>query len=523
MALLGGAPQLLLITVGMLSLCALVWLPPGETGWRPRLKNLCCVPPLLALSIAITAVQLGPMYIDYQNSIRLEGISYAEATEFSLTPAMLKHLVLPLTFPPDFSTNPVSLSGFFPADGQIPWLLTIYPGFLVLPLALFGICFNFSGKKALWLVIFLFGILLALGQNTPIYRFFFALFPSFRFPEKFMSMAILGLLVMAAYGVHHLLFLCRKKAVPLNRLFLFLLVVLTLDLYLANRNLNPVVDTAFYRFRHQDLETVIADTGLHRIYVDTDIPAVSSGKPKSIQNTHIQWQTFVTPNLGILNNLSHAGGATGLELKHQYFITELLLKPWQQKINFLRMANVKYIISPKRLDKIPGLDGQLEQVNSRVYRVKTPLPRAWIVGKLAVAQKGVLEELSNPSFDTRKVALTWGKVIEKYQYQAFKPVTAIDYRDSNTIHIEIAADWPGVLVLSESAYPGWRVWVDGVEKECLKLNYLFQGVEIEKGRHRVDFVCRPQHFYLFLSISITAVCLVLLGWVGYVAFFRKIE
>lgn len=187
------------------------------------------------------------------------------------------------------------------------------------------------------------------------------------------------------------------------------------------------------------------------------------------------------------------------------------------------MANVKYIISPKRLDKIPGLDGQLEQVNSRVYRVKTPLPRAWIVGKLAVAQKGVLEELSNPSFDTRKVALTWGKVIEKYQYQAFKPVTAIDYRDSNTIHIEIAADWPGVLVLSESAYPGWRVWVDGVEKECLKLNYLFQGVEIEKGRHRVDFVCRPQHFYLFLSISITAVCLVLLGWVGYVAFFRKIE
>ncbi len=514
MALLGGAPQLLLITVGMLSLCTLTWLPPGETGWRPRLKNLCIVPLLLTLSIAITAVQQGPMYIDYQNSIRLEGISYAEATEFSLQPAMLKHLLVPLTFPPDFITNPASLSEFFPGDGRIPWLLTIYPGFLILPLALFGTCFRFSKTKALWLVLFLFGILLALGHNTPFYRFFFALFPSFRFPEKFMSMASIGLLVMAAYGVHHLLFLCRKKAVPINRLFFFLLVALTLDLYLANRNLNPVVDTAFYRFHHQDLETVIADSGRHRIYIDPDIPS-SPGPHKSIQSTHIQWQNFLTPNLGTLWQLSHVGGATGMELVHQYLITELLGKPWPQKIDFLRLANVKYIVSFQRLDKIPHLSGKLDQINPYVYRIKDPLPRAWLVGELLPGKDNIIEALSGPVFDMKQSAVTRNPISTKFKAPAFKPVGNMVYRD-NAIYIDAKTSEPAVLVLSESFYPGWEVRVDGVKKECLRLNYLFQGVALEKGRHQIVFKYRPPHFTLFLTISICSLALLLCVWAGLV-------
>ncbi len=520
MALLGGAPQLLLIIAGLLFLGALTWEPAGTSRPRDKLKNVCLIGLLLALSAAITMVQLGPLYVDYLHSIRLDGLSYPEATKFSLNPESLKHLIVPLNFPSDFITNPVSLTSLFPAQGRVPWLLTIYPGFLILPLALLGTVRQLSMQKAIWVFAFLLGILLALGNNTPFYRVFYALFPSFRFPEKCISMASFSLLVLAAYGFDHLSALIRRKGGMVGPVFIVFSFVLVTDLYIAHRHLNPVCDNHFYSYRHPEVNQILKDQGLYRIYVDDDVPT-PAGNLNTIQNTQIQWQTLLVPNLGLLANLSHVGGVTGLELNHQYFITELLLKPWPQKINFLRLTNVKYIISTNRLDKIPGLAGQLEPMNSMVYRVKNPLPRAWVVGKLAAVQKGVLEELSNPSFDMRHSALTWGKIVEKYQTQAFEPVTAVEYRDSNTIHIELTAERPGILVLSESTYPGWRVQVDGIEKDCLRLNYLFQGVEIEKGRHRIDFIYQPHHFFLFLSISIASVFMVLLCWVGYVAFSRK--
>lgn len=63
---------------------------------------------------------------------------------------------------------------------------------------------------------------------------------------------------------------------------------------------------------------------------------------------------------------------------------------------------------------------------------------------------------------------------------------------------------PAVLVLTESHYPGWRVWVNGRERPLLRVNGVFQGVRLdEAGTNLVRFAYLPRSlFWTFLTASL---------------------
>lgn len=52
---------------------------------------------------------------------------------------------------------------------------------------------------------------------------------------------------------------------------------------------------------------------------------------------------------------------------------------------------------------------------------------------------------------------------------------------------DVKTDEPGILVLAELYYPSWKVKVDNVVKEVLKINSFQRGVYMEKGNHKVEF------------------------------------
>ena len=511
MAILGGEPQLFIMIIGLLLFYGLTSASGKTSNISLYIKNIATILLLITSAILITIVQVGPAYLDYQLSARLGGITYEDAARFSLNLKTLKHLIFPLPFHADFATNSATLNNFFPGNGQVPWLLTIYPGLIILPAALFGLFFNFSKKILIWLAVFLITLILAIGNNTPIFFVFYKIFPFFRFPEKFMFLASFSLLVMAAYGLDRLISVLKQKGVRPNLLFFLIALVLFTDLFSTHRNLNPLCESRFYQRHHPFIKPILDDPETFRIYSDPEI-AIPASVQDTILNRHIKWQMHLMPNLGIIDNLSHVDGTTGLELRYQYLITELLLKPWSEKIRFLKLANVKYIISSENLDKKPELKGQIEKINGLVYRVKDFLPRAWIVGELNPIITGTIDELMDVSFDPAFSALSKGKIVDRYNRPFFKKIDNIVYDPNGTIHIELTAEAPGILILLESSYPGWQVFVDGQEKECLWLNLLFQGVEIGKGKHQIDFIYRPKYFDLFILISLISLLIFLFVW-----------
>jgi hypothetical protein len=76
--------------------------------------------------------------------------------------------------------------------------------------------------------------------------------------------------------------------------------------------------------------------------------------------------------------------------------------------------------------------------------------------------------------------------------------------------IEVSADGPGLLVLSEIVYPGWRVEVDGQPAELLTVNGLLRGVNLPSGNHHVVFSFHPTTFYAGLGLFTIAVLIILL-------------
>jgi hypothetical protein len=69
------------------------------------------------------------------------------------------------------------------------------------------------------------------------------------------------------------------------------------------------------------------------------------------------------------------------------------------------------------------------------------------------------------------------------------------------VRIRVHQQQPGVLVLADSWYPGWRVAVDGMEKELFPVDLMFRGVAVSAGDHSVEFAYDPLSLDLGTYIS----------------------
>ena len=499
-SILGGEPQIFIFIVSLFFLYSLFFTEiqkkPCPFYKRPLFLSLI----LIICGILLSSLQIGMTYTDYSHSIRAGGLTYKEVSEFSLSPYMLKNLLFPIRFGPDFIMNTDPLNRYYPSQAEIPWLLTLYPGFIITIMAIYGILFSFSKKILFWLILFIFWTLMALGSATPLHYYFYKLFPFFRFPVKFYFLSSFAILVISGYGIDNFINFLKNKNIRINIVSAFFILVIFADLYSAHWNLNPVVDTEFYNIHHSMLDPVYKDRDMFRIYSDPD----SVGKNDtggSILDHHFKWQLMQYPNLGILNGLQNIGGAPVIELIYQHSITELLEKSWPDKIKFLKIANVKYIISNRPLHLMPELKGQIIQENPLLFRISDPMPRAWITGKLTRTKGGKIEELLDDSFDPRYNSLSDRDLILSLN-PTYQKVDNIEYSANGKIRIKCTTQENGILVLSEAAYPGWRVFVNGEERECLWLNLLYQGVVLDKGANDILFLFKPYKIYLLTSLQV---------------------
>jgi len=74
--------------------------------------------------------------------------------------------------------------------------------------------------------------------------------------------------------------------------------------------------------------------------------------------------------------------------------------------------------------------------------------------------------------------------------------------ERHRVVIEAEPSAPGVLVLSETWYPGWSVTVDGRAAPLLRADYALRGVALSAGKHTVEmrFASRPVRVGLALSL-----------------------
>lgn len=81
-------------------------------------------------------------------------------------------------------------------------------------------------------------------------------------------------------------------------------------------------------------------------------------------------------------------------------------------------------------------------------------------------------------------------------------IRAVTY-EPGTIRVRVETSEPGLVVVSEAHYPGWRATVDGAGADIVVSDAAFMGVVVPAGSHEVELTFEPTH--LTWSLGLLAV------------------
>jgi hypothetical protein len=134
----------------------------------------------------------------------------------------------------------------------------------------------------------------------------------------------------------------------------------------------------------------------------------------------------------------------------------------------LGLLNVQFVTSA-----FPLADDGLEPLGKYdsvyVYKNREALPRAWVQSTDSMTDIKIL---------------------------SFPEVSS---KGANTM--EISADGPGVLIISQVVYPGWLLWLDGERQPSHSAGGLLKAVELPPGMHNVTLEFRPVSVYAGLVLA----------------------
>jgi hypothetical protein len=130
----------------------------------------------------------------------------------------------------------------------------------------------------------------------------------------------------------------------------------------------------------------------------------------------------------------------------------------------------------------------------KVYNRTLAPGRVWIVHGVQPAQDAdaSLRFLADSSFDPKQTVVVEGDFpsAPPGAARAGEGVSVKEF-DPERIRLEADLTEPGMLVLADAFYPGWRATVDGVQVPILRSNLMFRAVALEPGRHEVSFSYQP--------------------------------
>ena len=236
---------------------------------------------------------------------------------------------------------------------------------------------------------------------------------------------------------------------------------------------------------------------------------------------------------------------TGIDEAGRNF-SPTLLQPADTTLDLL---NVRYVmLSPEYLKQQSEADKAAMQdaarwravrndspiqwyIDHQVYENLRAQPRVWLVGEVQVVTdwyqqlqrlRGELKDEQGRAFDPRRTAISetsygFTDFVSSFDSsgEPFAAAAAtIVQRQPGRMLIETDAARPSLLVISEMAYPGWQVKIDGQWGSWQRVNYMLCGVRLQAGKHRVEFFYRPPSVKTGAMVSLIA-AFILLGVIAW--------
>jgi hypothetical protein len=243
---------------------------------------------------------------------------------------------------------------------------------------------------------------------------------------------------------------------------------------------------------------------LDKIHANADVAEYLRKQP-GFRRAEVAADAFKA-NWGAFHGVEMHGGQTAS-------VTTKLLESEFFGLNGRRMWGVAYTIATA-----PQPDAGYEVFagasGMKVY-LRDAFPRAWAVHELVrvpnIKEGNILVGQDPESF--RRKAHMMGPLPPVQTCAAPDKVELIEHAPNHlAIRAEMACD--GMVILSDTFYPGWRARVDHLPAEIHEVNGAMRGVAVPRGTHFVTMRYRPVSVYLGAALTLLGI----LGALGWAAF-----
>ena len=205
-----------------------------------------------------------------------------------------------------------------------------------------------------------------------------------------------------------------------------------------------------------------------------------------------------------------------------YFTATGLLNYADRRLDLLNVKYLVFGVSDPGYKLFSGNARFTEVYNdgySAILENKRVLARAFVVPATGIEILPDVDErlgrLRNPAFNPERSVLlselptefrTPGD-LNRLNQGTFRGEIEFHQSEFNQVVLGARASQPGVLVLSQTYYPGWRATVDGRDVPVIPVDIALTGIHIPAGTHEVRFSFRPLSIELGGVLSVLSVVL----------------
>jgi hypothetical protein len=207
--LLAGEPTTVLQTGILLGLYAIHRGLKDERTTAAVARKVAAIGAISIGAALIAAVLVIPMLDHFRDTARARGIDYSGVSRWSMPFPRVAELVYPTVFGRNATRDNRSYWGstlYAAGEVKVPFYFSIYAGLLLTAMAAAGVLARSRGS-GLFLAIAATSVILAAGDHTPLLRILYdaGVAASLRYPEKFVLMLVVAIIVFGAQSLDRLL------------------------------------------------------------------------------------------------------------------------------------------------------------------------------------------------------------------------------------------------------------------------------------------------------------------------------
>jgi hypothetical protein len=533
----------------------------------------------LVLAVALGAIVILPARAVMASSPRAHALDKETAEASSLHPLRLIEFAAPKSMGDVYGDYPAAAIVGEPRLDGLPLSYSVYFGASVLALALaaFRRQFLVLGIAAVTLV----ALLTAFGKHLPVHALVRRLIPPLsymRFPEKYLTLVVVGVAVLAALGAKRVL---SRDGQPWRRTAVFLAALVALGISTPFAFPYPWSGFMVHGLRHGAVATlailgvqllaargsrlaapmlvavVVLDLASSAMDLQTFVPAqIASQEPDAVRTLDLQTgarrqlhpprlyraggtdaalaasapvsnpgegelrllATFIPSTVNVWGIATIPGYDAAIPAQ----LNELWERGQQNRLATLQLLGASYAVLPANV----SLHDERSKADlhplfdpapgARLFRIDRGLPPVYVVSHAEpLPDTQTLNRIFEPSVLAGEAAWLAPDATAIVGGDGKAGTCALDAYVADHLQARCHADRPGYALFTEQYDPGWTATVDGQVTTIVRANLVMRAVPLSAGDHVIQLDYHAPGLRLGLGVTLAALFGLLgLAWTG---------